>query len=281
MNSRQRELRTLLRLYIPQVTTFDEYTPDEFISTKAFLDQFQSYFKPGSITIIAEVFTCTTRYINYQKNVLDEIGPERFKDRGKEWQLFHKMIPVLNYALLSLDYGEFEPKGEELFPIKRIIFESDEKEKINGKYLYRKYQLEGPILHLLRGFLKPVLEVYSKEQKELMRKLSFELYDSIEEFKGYLLMSYAQDDSIAKQRLKHLNEANLDTALNRMKYQLAFQLSNFIKAHSNSTSCAKFPSHISKIIGSYYQLLGLDTYLDHQDNKKISNYIKRGNPINS
>ena len=271
------ELHEILTKYFPFVYAYKESIDKEINEAEAFLKPYLNQIKGIKEELFIQVIACLIKNIRENKKQLDErFTKETFKSKGKSFKKYHKMIYEFNRVMQSF-YNNTEAEleaGGKIFPIKKIRFEGLNKDQL--------IELEGEeILSFISTMFLAWNNTYGKEDLERMKDYSFELHESYQKFSMQWQILNSEKGTLATTLVNTLQEENIETAWNKYKFKIAYCLSEFMKAHFKKISNAEFPASISMFIGMFFTFLNIDSWELYLDNKKISNYIKRGKPIES
>lgn len=253
----------------------NEYSNEEYNLAQNHLKPYLKYLNSVNKKLLFQTFACLIRSIKNIKSEFERNWTDKsFKEKGLSWNQYYKMIFEFNRVLQSFYYetyeGELEYYGK-LFPIKKVIFKGAKKKQ--------EIVLEGHILEILRGIFNSFNSVYGKTNTELMKDFSFSFYAAYQEFMMQWQILTAEEGTIAKQLIKNRQESSKVTAFNKYKYQSAYYIHLFLEKNSTKEK-AKYPAWHCRFIGEFFELLGFSSYLGYTDNKKIQNWIGRGNPAN-
>ncbi len=277
MTDEQRHLWDFITKRLPYATMYNpecDYSPEEYKAAKAILEPDLSKFKENEHKKVIEAIACLLVSIKRGLSEFEKMNDEEFKQRGENWRQYHKMIPEFNRVMQSLVYDPYkgELAGKMLFPIRRIIFEG-EYPKDNEKAI-----LEGPILEIIRAMFKAFDDVVSKQDQERLRNFSYDLYEAYTEFMMQWAVVSSEEGTLGSSVKEVREETIIDTALNKYKYTLAYNIhASLFKLSIHETS-AKIPSLHKRIVGKILQEVKLFDYGGYIDDKQIENFIKRGMP---
>ena len=116
------------------------------------------------------------------------------KEKGKEWNEYHKMVFEFNRAMQSFTYkheGTNSSWGK-TFPIKKVIFK--------GPHKKQEITLSGNVLRYLEAMFVSFNDTYSESQKQKMKEFSMELYSAHEEFMMQWIILFSIVINLEKQR---------------------------------------------------------------------------------
>jgi hypothetical protein len=251
----------------------NEYSQEEFQLAQSHLQPYLKNFNAFDERFLFQGFACLIRSIKYVKNYYENNWTDSsFQDKGTSWNQYHKMILNLNRVVQSFTYNYDGKLGSwgETFPIKKVIFKGAKKGQ--------EISLEGNVLNILSGIFKSFNSVHGKTNEQAMKSFSFDFYEAYQEFMKEWLTINAEEGTIAKGIIKAREESSKKIAFNKYKYHLAYNIHFFLSKHSPKEK-AKYPSWHCRFIGQFFELLGFFTYLGYTDNKKVQNWIERGNPL--
>lgn len=275
MTKEKQKLWNFIVNKIPYAIHFNpncEYSAEEYDKSKKLLELDLKAFKENEQKYMIQSFACLLRSINSYKQVFENWENKDFKEKGETWKQYHKMIPEFNRVMQSLVFKNYRGNlevGGKLFPIQEIIFQ--------GAETGDKIVLSGPILEIFRAMFKSFDDVISEEDKKRMKEFSNDLYKAWQEFmKEWSVLT--ADGALAKQLRKNREETEIEKALARYKYTIAYNIHSALIRLVNRKSSAKYPSLNKRIIGKLLNEAGLFDYNGWVDDKNIENFIIRGNP---
>lgn len=248
-----------------------EFSADELKMATRILEADKKSFNEDDLGLILMAFACLIRSIKASKKQLEKWDEKQFQKKGDSWKQYHKMIPEFNRVMQSFCYGINSQlaHGEKIFPITEVIFKGDLKERI---------VLSGHILDIIRAMFVAFDKVYSKEDKEKMKQYSRDLYEEYEEFMLQWQVLNADGGTIASQLVKNRELSRKQTAINKYKYSIAYNVHIALKGLTKGKASTAIPALHKKIIGRLLNEVGLFDYYGNVSNSDVKDLILQGNP---
>lgn len=250
-----------------------EYSAFELEGARRIIEADMKHFNPSDKDFLIQSFACLLRSIIATKASFEEWDEGGFQRKGESWKLYHEMIPEFNRAMQCFYYGSKSQleHGEKTFPITEVVFKGDLKDE--------RIVLSGPVLGILKAMFDSFNRTMWDSQQVAMREYSFELYEKFQEFMMQWQILNADKGTLAKQLIKNREEESKETALNRYKYNIAYNVHLALKGLALRKTSASYPSLHKRIIGKLLQEVGLFNYLGYTTDKDIENFIKRGESL--
>ena len=249
-----------------------KYSDIELKGARKILEADLKYFRDEDKDLVIQSFASLIKSINAIKKGYDKCNEKAFQRKGESWRQDHKMTAEFNRVMQCFRYGSYGKleHGGNIFPITEVIFKGEKTED--------KIVLSGPILEMLREMFISLSRVWSKGDEQKLEAYSAGLYRA---YKKYMMeWMILNAEGLSSQLIKNREEDKKETALNRYKYSIAYNVHLALKGLTKSKSSASYPSLHKRIIGKLLNEVELFEYLGYTTDKDIENFIKRGSPEN-
>ena len=276
------ELLTFILKNIPSALHMSpkwEYSDEDYKGARKVLKDDLRHFKEEDREFVTQSFACLIKSIMAYKQQLEDLNENSLQENGEAWKQYYEMIPELNRVLECFHYSVNTDSGTsgKIFPIKKIVFEGGDKIQKGGKYEIEKIVLEGTIIGFVGKMFAALDRVYSKQDLERLREFSDELYNAYITYMTEFRILTSEDGTLGTRLTKVRKMTDKQRAITSYKHYIASNVHYSLNKLVQKKSPAKYPAINTRIIGKLLEEVSLDTYVPPFDNKKIANFISRGN----